>query len=174
MAVEAYSRMTGFPIVAWYDEVQTGRKADLRIDPDSSLRSRTHARRSRAQLVIARLDHLAQNVFRTSQLLQSGVDFVACDTAYANRLTIQIRAAMAEHESRMISEGTRVARRPLEPRGLDFSRPENSIPEHCQKLGTAAANRASIERSGRVYRSRANCRRDPRGRRFATGYGRRA
>lgn len=36
--------------------------------------------------------------------MASGVDFVACDNPHAKRLTIEILAAMAEHESRLISE----------------------------------------------------------------------
>jgi DNA invertase Pin-like site-specific DNA recombinase len=38
------------------------------------------------------------------------VDFVAVDNPTANRFTVQILAAVAEHERRMISDRTRAAR----------------------------------------------------------------
>jgi hypothetical protein len=39
--------------------------------------------------------------------MESGVDFEAVDFPQANRLTIHILAAVAEHEARMISERTK-------------------------------------------------------------------
>jgi hypothetical protein len=50
--------------------------------------------------VVAKLDRLARNVAFTSALMESGVDFVACDNPHANRLTIHILAAVAEDEAR--------------------------------------------------------------------------
>jgi DNA invertase Pin-like site-specific DNA recombinase len=68
-----------------------------------------HASRSWATLVIAKLDRLARNVWLTSTLMESGIDFVACDNPQASRLTIHILAAVAEEETRLISERTRNA-----------------------------------------------------------------
>ena len=94
-SVEAYSVFRGLKIVASYEEVETARREHLRNRPQL-VRALAHARRSGAILVIARLDRLARNVFVTSQLLESGVEFVACDNPHANRMTIQIIAVMAE------------------------------------------------------------------------------
>ena len=66
-------------------------------------------RRQRAILVIARLDRLARNVNFISGLMDSRVDFVAVDMPEANRLTIHILAAVAEHEREMISKRTKAA-----------------------------------------------------------------
>jgi DNA invertase Pin-like site-specific DNA recombinase len=52
---------------------------------------------------------LARNVAFTANLMESGVDFVACDNPHANRLTIHILAAVAENEAKMIAERTRAA-----------------------------------------------------------------
>jgi hypothetical protein len=62
-----------------------------------------------ATLVIAKLDRLARNVAFISKLMESGVDFVAVDFPTANRLTVHILAAVAEHEGKMISERTKSA-----------------------------------------------------------------
>jgi DNA invertase Pin-like site-specific DNA recombinase len=59
--------------------------------------------------VIARLDRLARNVHFISGLLESGVDFVAADMPHANKLTIHILAAVAEHEREIISERIKAA-----------------------------------------------------------------
>lgn len=60
-------------------------------------------------MVIAKLDRLARNVFFISSLMEAGVDFVAVDFPTANRLTIHILAAVAEHEALAISARTKAA-----------------------------------------------------------------
>jgi DNA invertase Pin-like site-specific DNA recombinase len=57
-----------------------------------------------AVLLIARLDRLARNVALISRLMEAKVEFIAVDFPDANRLTIHILAAIAEYESKMISE----------------------------------------------------------------------
>ena len=73
----------GSAIVATYEEVESNSRADLRNRPQLAA-AVAHVRRSRAVLVIARLDRFARNVFVTSQLLESGIEFVACDARHAN------------------------------------------------------------------------------------------
>lgn len=149
-AVEAYARSVGLPIVASYHEVETGRRSDLQNRPQL-MAALSHASRSRSVLVIARLDRLARNVYVTAKLLESGVDFVACDVPFATRMTIQILAVMAEYESHLISERIKAANAAARARGVDFRRPSNRLSKAAQRAGTAAANIASIERSARVY-----------------------
>jgi DNA invertase Pin-like site-specific DNA recombinase len=72
-----------------------------------------------AKLIIAKLD-LARNVAFVSNLIESGVDFEAVDFPQANRLTIHILAAVAEHEARMISERTKVALAAAKARGVNM------------------------------------------------------
>lgn len=50
--------------------------------------------------------------------MEAGVEFEAVDFPAANRLTIHILAAVAEHEARMISERTRVALSAAKARGI--------------------------------------------------------
>ena len=77
----------------------------------SSTEALAACRVHKATLVIAKLDRLARNVAFVSNLMDAGVDFIAVDFPTANRLTIHILAAVAEHEheAKMISDRTRAA-----------------------------------------------------------------
>ncbi len=62
-----------------------------------------------AKLIIAKLDRLDRNVAFVSPLMEAGVEFEAVDFPQANRLTIHILAAVAEHEAKTISDRTKAA-----------------------------------------------------------------
>ena len=92
-------------ILKSYVEVETGKRSDR---PELA-KAVAHARRSKATLVIAKLDRLARNVHFLSGLMEAGVKFVACDQPSANELTIHILAAVAQDEAKRISERTKAA-----------------------------------------------------------------
>jgi DNA invertase Pin-like site-specific DNA recombinase len=52
--------------------------------------------------------------------MESGIDFVAVDFPTANRLTIHILAAVAEHEAHAISERTKAALAAARARGVQL------------------------------------------------------
>src|ERR671914_262643 len=68
-------------------------------------------------------DRLARNVAFIANLMESGVDFVAVDMPTANRLTIHILAAVAEHEREMISKRTKAALAEARRRGTKLGNP---------------------------------------------------
>ena len=74
-------------------------------------------RKHRATLVIAKLDRLARNVAFISNLMESGVEFVAVDMPQANRFVVHILAAVAEQEAEAISKRTKAALAAAKARG---------------------------------------------------------
>ncbi len=112
-AAEAYVKECGGEIIGEYQEVETGKDCKR----PEIMKAILHANRSWATLVIAKLDRLARNVWLTSTLMESGIDFVACDSPQASRLTIHILAAVAEEEVRLVSERTRNALAAYKARG---------------------------------------------------------
>lgn len=111
-------------ILAEFTEIESGRKND---------RPELHAaiaacQRQRATLIIAKLDRLARNVAFIAGLMESGIEFIAVDMPSANRLTLHILAAVAEHEREMISERTCVALAEAKARGVKLGNPAPDIP----------------------------------------------
>jgi DNA invertase Pin-like site-specific DNA recombinase len=66
---------------------------------------------------VAKLDRLSRNLAFVATLMESGVEFVAVDNPHANKLTIHILAAVAEHEREAISERTKAALAAAKARG---------------------------------------------------------
>lgn len=139
-AVEAYAKNAGAKILASYREVESGKLAER---PELA-RALAHARRSKATLVVARLDRLARNVAFLSALMRSGVDFVCCDNPHANKLTIHILAAVAEDEAERISARTKAALQAAKARGvkLGSARPDHWKGKEKARLDGLARGRA--------------------------------
>ena len=94
-------------------EVESGKRADRPKLAEALKLCRLRG----AALIIAKLDRLARNVAFVSNLMESGVDFVAVDFPQANRLTVHMLAAVAEHEAAMISQRTKAALAAAKARG---------------------------------------------------------
>ncbi|MBK3776254.1 resolvase [Azospirillum brasilense] len=120
-AVTNYLNGGASELVEEFLEVESGKRADRPV----LARALTACRRHRAVLIVAKMDRLARNVAFVSNLLESGVEFVACDLPTANRLTIHILAAVAEAEAAAISQRTRVALAAAKERGVALGTPAN-------------------------------------------------
>ncbi len=112
-AVSRYLNGGSWSLVQEVLEVESGKRNDRPAIAEALRLCRLH----RATLVIAKMDRLARNVHFISSLMESGVDFVACDFPEANRLTVHILAAVAEHEAAMISARTKAALGAAKARG---------------------------------------------------------
>jgi DNA invertase Pin-like site-specific DNA recombinase len=139
--VEAYAKQTGSTIIGMYTEVESGKRSDR----PQLAKALAHARRSKATLVVAKLDRLSRNVAFLSALMESKVPFVACDNPHANKLTLHILVAMAEHEAEMISKRTKDALSAYKARGGLLG----GQLERCRNL-TQEARVKGAHRSGEV------------------------
>jgi DNA invertase Pin-like site-specific DNA recombinase len=92
-------------LVGEFKEVESGKKNDRPALAKALAACRVHG----ATLIIAKLDRLARKVAFISNLMEAGVEFTAVDFPQANRLTVHILAAVAEHEAAMISARTKAA-----------------------------------------------------------------
>ncbi len=122
-------------LIGEYVETESGKKSDR----PQLLAALAACRRHRATLIVGRLDRLARNVAFVSRLMEAGVDFVACDNPTANKLTIHILSAMAEHEREMISARTIAALAQAKARGKVLGNPRLS---ECRNSDTRAATSA--------------------------------
>jgi DNA invertase Pin-like site-specific DNA recombinase len=98
-----------------------------------------HARRSKATLVVAKLDRLSRNVAFLSALMESKVAFVCCDNPHATPLTVHIFAAVAQHEVEQIADRTRKAMTAAKARGRLFGSAVEGLPKAVQPI-TFATN----------------------------------
>jgi DNA invertase Pin-like site-specific DNA recombinase len=143
-AVAAFAKGGTHTLLSEHVEVESGAKA-ARPKLAAAL---TLCRLHRATLVIAKLDRLARNVAFIANLMDGGVEFVACDMPHANRLTLHLLAAIAEHEREMISQRTRAALQAAKARGVRLGNPNGAaaLLDGC---------RAAAERSSAVRRATA-------------------
>lgn len=115
-AVADYRKAHGAQVAREFQEVESGKNNDRAILHEAI----AYAKRIRAVLVIAKLDRLARNVAFISGLMESGVEFAACDLPEANRLLLHVMAAIAEHEAKAISDRTIVALAAAKARGTSL------------------------------------------------------
>ena len=115
-------------------EIETGTKKKERPQLKTALQL---CKKENAILVIAKLDRLSRNVAFIANLLEMDVEFLALDMPVANRLTIHVLAAVAEHEASIISARTSSALQVLKRNGVRLGTPEN-LSEEARKLGPIA------------------------------------
>jgi DNA invertase Pin-like site-specific DNA recombinase len=112
-AVTDFCKHHGFDDAVEFREVESGKKNDRPVLREAI----AYAKNSKSVLLIAKLDRLARNVAFIANLMESGVDFRACDLPEANRLLLHIMAAVAENEAKAISDRTKVALQAAKQRG---------------------------------------------------------
>lgn len=112
-AVRSFLSNGGWPPVAEYVDVESGKHADRpQLKEAMEL-----ARLTGATLLIAKLDRLSRDAHFLLGLEKAGVDFVACDMPNANRLTVRLMAVIAQEEREMIAARTKTALAAAKSRG---------------------------------------------------------
>ena len=135
-AVSDYLNGGGWESVGEFTEVETGKRND-RPELTKALAA---CRKHKAKLVIAKLDRLSRNLAFIATLMDAGVEFIAVDNPHANKLTVHILAAVAQHEREMIGDRTKAALQVAKARGVKLGR--NGAERLAPAYRAAAINRA--------------------------------
>ena len=121
-AIENYLNGGRWSLVAEFMEIESGKRND-RPQLEKALAT---CKKHKAKLVIAKLDRLSRNLAFIATLMDSGVEFIAVDNPHANKLTIHILAAVAQHEREIISARTSAALKAAKARGKRLGNPKLS------------------------------------------------
>ena len=143
-AVADYLDGGNWTLLDTFTEVESGRRNDR---PELA-KALDLCRRKKATLVIAKLDRLARNVAFIANLMDADVDVVAVDMPEANRFTLHIMAAMAEHEAALVSQRTKAALKAAKARGraLGWSIPSRREEQAQASRKGVAGNKANAAR----------------------------
>jgi len=106
-------------LVGEFTEIESGKRNE-RPELEKALAA---CKRQKANLVIAKLDRLSRNLAFIATLMDSGVEFIAVDNPHANKLTVHILAAVAQHEREMIAQRTKDALQAAKARGIVLGNP---------------------------------------------------
>lgn len=139
-AVNDYLNGGRWTLVAECTEIESGKNNGRPELANALALCRVH----NATLIIAKLDRLARNVAFISNLMESGVEFTAVDFPQANRLTVHILAAVAEHEAAMISARTKAALAAAKARGTVLGGDRGKLTDAIRKR--AVENRIKARR----------------------------
>ncbi len=136
--LQQYAKLTGGKLLRVYTEIETGGRNGR---PELA-KAQAHAKRAGAVLAVAVLDRLSRNSFFINELLESGVDFVDCQSPHDTPFITRIKAAVAQEELEKISQRTKAALAAYKARGgkLGAARPEcrNNLTATARRKGAAA------------------------------------
>jgi DNA invertase Pin-like site-specific DNA recombinase len=134
-AVRVFLNGGRWKMVAEFTEVESGKRNDRPKLAEALALCRLY----NATLIIAKIDRLARNVNFISNLMDSSVEFVAVDFPTANRLTVHILAAVAEHEALMISARTKAGLAAAKARGTKLGGDRGGIIGSLSAIGVEAS-----------------------------------
>lgn len=108
--IERFASAEGFTITAWFEEIETGKGADA-LDRRPVLSEALQvARKTKAPVIVAKLDRLSRDVAFIAGLMSQRVPFVVAELgADCDPFTLHLYAALAEKERSLISKRTREA-----------------------------------------------------------------
>ncbi|MDD4195834.1 MAG: recombinase family protein [Syntrophorhabdaceae bacterium] len=150
-AITDYLNGGKWKLLREFVEIESGKRDDNRPKLNEALQA---CKRTKATLLIAKLDRLSRNVAFISSLMDSDIEFVACDFPHANKLTVHILAAVAQHEREMISKRTKEALQAAKARGVKLGSPvglsEGAIKNGVRK-SVAVRKVKADEHAKRIY-----------------------
>ena len=147
--IENYLNGGSWKILKEFVEVESGKNNDRK----ELKKALNYCKNTGSILVIAKLDRLSRSVSFISTLMDCDVEFICCDFPSANRLTIHILAAVAEHERVMISSRTKNALKVLKDKGVKLGNPNltNEIRQKGRVIAKQVLNKKSLDFAQSMY-----------------------
>ena len=141
-AVARFIAAEGLEVLGEFVEVETGKGSDA-IDRRPKLRDALAlARKSKAAVVVAKLDRLSRDVSFIAGLMAQRVPFIVAELgADADPFMLHIYAALAQKERAMIADRTRVALAAKKAQGAKLGNRTN-LPEAQAKSAAAGKTAA--------------------------------
>ena len=127
--------------IAEFTEIESGRKTD-RPKLKEAL---TQCRTTGATLIVAKLDRLARNVSFLSNLQESDVEIVFCDSPQANKMVLHILAAISHYDAELTAQRTKAASQATKARRAKHANPEHLMNKHKQAI--ANSNKTNSEKA---------------------------
>ena len=135
--IQRFADQEGFQVRQTFTEVQSGKDDDDRRPQLAA--ALEAARKSKAPVIVAKLDRLSRDVHFISGLMKHKVSFIVADLgADTDPFMLHLYAALAEKERRMISVRTKDALAAAKARGKKLG----GLREHGRELHQAAVARA--------------------------------
>lgn len=108
--INRFAEAEGFIVTGWFQEVETGKGADA-LDRRPVLSEALQvARKTKAPVIVAKLDRLSRDVAFIAGLMAQRVPFMVAELgAEADPFMLHLYAALAEKERSLISKRTREA-----------------------------------------------------------------
>jgi DNA invertase Pin-like site-specific DNA recombinase len=120
-------------VVGEFEEKESGKSHEKRPQLAAAM---ALCKKTKATLLIAKLDRLARNVHFISGLDQAGIEYKACDNPYASKTMSHMLAVFAEHERDQIAQRTKDALAVLKANGAKLGNRTNL--REAQSLGSAS------------------------------------
>jgi DNA invertase Pin-like site-specific DNA recombinase len=148
-AIARFAAQEGMTIAETFEEVETGSGSDA-LDRRPKLAAALKlARKSKAPVLVAKLDRLSRDVHFVSGLMTHRVEFIVCDLGrQSDPFVLHLYVALAQKERQMISERTKAGLQAAKARGTKLGMAARSKREVRQIAATGAkANEvAALER----------------------------
>jgi DNA invertase Pin-like site-specific DNA recombinase len=147
--IQEYADRNDIRIVAWFEEVETGKGYDALERRPQLAKALDKAKRLKGPILVAKLDRLSRDVAFISSLMASRVEFVVTELGeQTDPFVLHIFAALAEKERALISARTKAGLASARARGVRLGNPTN-LAEAGQK-GLARSREKAIENARAV------------------------
>lgn len=144
-AIADYARNAGYEIAETFEDVQTGKGADAEELRPGLRAALAKSEAIKAPLIVSKLDRLSRDSHYIGGLMKRKVRFIVTAFPEADAFTLQIHAAVAEQEARLISERTKAGLAKSSKR-LGMRNKTKAVQRTILRKAAAATRAAASER----------------------------